>query len=216
METAASPAAHPLLPSDYSSGDVERLKSSVRCLLKRGSIFRERAGQQEIYDWARLNQATVEAVANLLELRLAWDHEARLIQAIPENTALLRHLRQDETLVLLALWYDYDTALRDHGVDPFGFEPTVSTLLASLEAKFAGLAPPSRSRLREILRLAERYQLVEFKEEDPIETATVRVLPTLRHILPFPSIDEWHRLHRRHVDALNQSTNSPNTDDSED
>ena len=208
MEPTSTAPSHPLLPPDFTGADTERLRGCIRCLLKRGSIFRERTGQQELYDWARLHQSTLDGVANLLELRLAWDHESRLVQAIPEGTALLRHLRQDETLVLLALWYDYDTALRDQGVDPFGFEPTVGMLLATLEAKFAGLAPPSRSRLREILRLAERYQLVEFDEVEPIETATVRVLPTLRHVLPFPNIDEWHRIHRQHVDSLNQSGNT--------
>lgn len=216
METIAARPAHPLVPSDFSGADVERLRGCIRCLLKRGSIFRERTGQRELYDWARLNQPTLEAVANLLELRLAWDHESRLVQAIPEGTALLRHLRQDETLVLLALWYDYDTALRDQGVDPFGFEPTVGTLLTTLEAKFAGLAPPSRTRLREILRLAERYQLVQLEEDDPIETAVVRVLPTLRHVLPFPNIDEWHRLHRQHLDSLNQSSANNESDVTED
>lgn len=215
MENNSPPLAHPLLPPDFSGADVERLRACIRCLLKRGSIFRERTGQQEIYDWARLHPDTLGAVADLLELRLAWDHEARLIQVIPEGTALLRHLRQDETLVLLALWYDYDTALREQGVDPFGYEPTVGTVLTSLEAKFAGLTPPSRTRLREILRLAERYQLVEFEDTEPFETAPVRVLPTLRHVLPFPSIDEWHRLHRQHVDALNQANNSQHPDGAE-
>ena len=205
MESTSTASSHPLLPHDFTGADTERLRGCIRCLLKRGSIFRERTGQQELYDWARINQSTLDGVASLLELSLAWDHESRLVQAIPEGTALLRHLRQDETLVLLALWYDYDTALRDQGVDPFGFELTVGMLLATLEAKFAGLSTPSRSRLREILRLAERYQLVEFDEVEPIETATVRVLPTLRHVLPFPNIDEWHRIHRQHVDSLNQS-----------
>ena len=52
------------------------------------------------------------ALAALLELQLFWEHESRLVQAVPRSRSFLLRLRLDATLVLMTLWYEFDTAVR--------------------------------------------------------------------------------------------------------
>ena len=89
-------------------------------------------------------------------LDVRCEHEIRLIQAIPKNPGMMLRLKQDVTLVLLALWYEYDTQVRDNGA--MEVRLTVENLNRLLKEK---LLPdlksiPAETRMREILRLAHR------------------------------------------------------------
>jgi len=57
----------------------------------------------------------VKEAAALVGLDAALMHEERLVQAVPRTSALQIRLRQDATLVWLALWYAGDVRWRDEG-----------------------------------------------------------------------------------------------------
>ena len=85
-----------------------------------------------------MNREWVEELAALLELKLFWDHEIRLVQAVPQTGAFTLKLKLDATLVLLTLWYEFDTAVRDRGEAP-PIRLTVKQLNDSLDTKFEPL-----------------------------------------------------------------------------
>jgi hypothetical protein len=123
---------------------------------------------------------------------------------VPQSAKLLRRFRQDETLVALALWYDFDRAVKDEGKMPDDVAFPVRDFNDQLATKFKDLKLPSGSRLREILQLFERKNLVRLKDTagpSGLADATIRVLPTIRFVVPFPNIEEWNRLRDRHVQA---------------
>jgi len=66
-----------------------------------------------------------------------------------------------------------------------------------LASKFTNLKLPSESRMREILRLLDRKNLVRLTGAEDLATASVRVLPTIRFVIPFQDIEEWSRLAAR-------------------
>jgi len=53
--------------------------------------------------------------ALLIGLEVTLLHEERLVQSLPRVAALRLNLRQDATLVWLALWYATDVRWRDEG-----------------------------------------------------------------------------------------------------
>lgn len=185
-----------------SESDRDRLGEAVRRLMAQGSILGTEPGQAELYQWAHLNREWVSEIAGLLELRLFWDHEIRLVQAVPQTSAFTLKLKLDATLVLLTLWYEFDTAVRDRGEAP-PIRLNVARLNDSLKTKFEPLRRhlPSPTRLREILSLAQRKSLLHFSPaEDPTE-ALIEVLPTLKRVIPFQDIADWNRHAERHLAA---------------
>jgi hypothetical protein len=95
--------------------DRARLADVLQELLAHGSILGLNPGQAELYEWCRLNPDWLREAAALVGLAIHSEHESRLVQAIPQKTSLTLNLKQDATLVLLALWYEFDTQVRDHG-----------------------------------------------------------------------------------------------------
>lgn len=187
-------ADRPTLFSPHlGEGDRQRLGEALRILLKRGSLLRDGSGQRELYDWCQLspNREWLEDAASLLDLQVIWEHESRLLVAVPRAGELVRKLRLDESLVFLVLWYDLDTAVREQGLPDVQCEFTVAQLNDSLASKFGEEQQLSPTRLQQILTLGEQLQLVRVVAEPDFPRSRVTVLPTLRHVLPFPAIEEW-------------------------
>jgi hypothetical protein len=185
-----------------SESDRDRLGEALRRLMAQGSIFGTEAGQAELYHWANLHRDVVEELSALLELKLFWDHEMRLVQAVPQTAAFTLKLKLDATLVLLTLWYEFDTAVRDRGEAP-PIHLSVERLNDSLKTKFEPLRKhlPSPTRLREILSLAQRKNLLRFSPADDPAEAKIEILPTLKRVIPFQDIAEWNRHADRHLAA---------------
>ena len=112
----------------------------------------------------------------------------------------------DATLVLLTLWYEFDTALRDRGESP-PVEMSVQQLNDSLTEKFEPLRKhlPSPTRLREILSLAQRKNLLRhtFDPAAP-ERSTIEVFRTLHRVIEFQSIAEWNQHAERYLAGLKE------------
>lgn len=185
-----------------SEADRERLGEALRRLMANGSILGTESGQTELYHWSHLHREEVEELASLLELKLSWDHEIRLVQAVPQTGAFTLRLKLDATLVLLTLWYEFDTAVRDRGEAP-PIRLSVERLNDSLKTKFEPLRKhlPSPTRLREILSLAQRKNLLRFSPAEEPADASIEVLPTLKRVIPFQDIAEWNRHADRHLAA---------------
>ena len=208
-----SPVAALSLFANLAEADRDRLRDAIHRLLVHGSILRNEPGQREIYDWCRLNPQWLEELAALLGLKIVAQHENRLIQAVPVYPALLRRLRLDETLVALALWYDYDVAVRDQGAHEVAL--TVQEFNEKLASKFNALKLPSPSRLQEVLRLLERKNLVRLRWEADFARSIIEVLPTIRFVIPFPDIEEWNRQRDRYLQAAAIPPGGDEADDTE-
>ena len=141
-------------------------------------------------------------MAALLDLKLFWDHELRLVQAVPQSGAFTLRLKLDATLVLLTLWYEFDTAVRDRGETP-PVRITVAQFNDSLRTKFEPLRKslPSPTRLVEILRLAQRKSLLRFTPAEQPADAGIEILPTLKRVIPFQDLADWSRHAERHLAA---------------
>ncbi len=174
--------------------DRERLGEALRRLLAHGSILGLQPAQTDLYHWCYQNREWVDELAALLDLQLHWEHQDRTVQAVPQSAAFLLRLRLDATLVLLTLWYEFDTAVRDRGETP-PIRLTAQQLNDALSAKFEPLRKhlPSPTRLREILALAQRKNLVRFTPDAALERSPIEVLPTLKRVIPFQNIEEWTR-----------------------
>ncbi len=185
--------------------DRDRLGEAMRRLIIHGSILGLEPSQTELYHWSHQNRGWLEELAGLLELSLHWDHEGRAVQAVPQGSAFLLHLRLDATLVLLTLWYEFDVAVRDRGETP-PVRLTVQQLNDALTAKFEPLRKhmPSASRLREILSLAQRKSLVRVVAEAAFERSMIDILPTLKGVIPFQSLAEWTRHADRYLAATKE------------
>jgi hypothetical protein len=175
-----------------SDRDREMLRESIRKLLDHGSILGLEIGDSAVYQWSVQNRDTMDGFADLLSLKLHWDHQERTVQAVPVANAFLLRLKLDATLVLLTLWYDFDTAVRDRGeTPPITF--SAQQLNDSMAAKFQPLRKhiPSPTRLREIMSLAQRKNLLRFSADPLPDRFLIHVLPTLKRIIPFSNIEEW-------------------------
>ena len=199
META-TPAA--LLRLEES--DRTRLGEALRMLVERGSILGSESAYADLYSWSFANRPWLEELAALLELQLFWEHESRLVQAIPRSRSFLLRLRMDATLVLMTLWYEFDTAVRDRGETP-PVSLTAEQLNDSLDAKFRALrkAIPGHTRLLEILRLAQRRNLLRFTAAaDPAQTR-IDILATIKRVIPFQNVEDWTRYAQRFTARAN-------------
>lgn len=181
------------LLSRLTEADRENAGRALRRLLANGSILGLESGDTDLYFWSYLNRELLEQLAMLLELRLQWDHQDRTVQAIPISSAFLLRLKLDATLVLLVLWYEFDSAVRDRGEAP-PIRITSQQLNDSLAAKFDRLGKhiPSQTRLREILTMAQRKNLVRSTFDPAPERWAIEVLPTLKRVIPFRDLAEWN------------------------
>ena len=143
----------PPIPSSNSllqlkDADRARLAEVLQELLGHGSILGLNPGQADLYEWCRLNPDWVREAAALVGLAVYSEHESRLVQAIPQKSSLILNLKQDATLVLLALWYEFDTQVRDHGATEFRL--SVEQLNQWLKEKLLPVlkSQPSSCRMR--------------------------------------------------------------------
>lgn len=212
IPTPAAPHDQGLL-ARLSETDRERMGQALRRLMANGSILGTEPGQTDLYHWAHLHREWVEELAALFELKLFWDHEIRLVQAVPETGAFTLKLKLDATLVLLTLWYEFDTAVRDRGEAP-PIRLTVERLNDSLKTKFEPLRKhlPSPTRLREILSLAQRKNLLRVATAEVPSEAIIEILPTLKRVIPFQDIADWNRHAERHLAA---AAGAPEAEESE-
>jgi len=182
----------PRLFPQLSDADRERMQEVAHRLLAHGSILREEAAERDLYDWCQNRTQMIEEWASLLGIKIVWQREDRLIIALPEATQLMRRLRLDETLVVLALWYDYDVEVRDKGAHEVTF--TVRDFNERLgSSKFNQVKLPSETRMRDILRLLDRNNLIRLTGAENMAEAVIRVLPTIRYVIPFGDLEEWAR-----------------------
>ncbi len=183
--------------------DQDRLSEALRRLLASGSILGLEPAQTDLYHWCYQNRPWVDEMALLLDLKLHWEHQDRTVQAVPQSAMFLQRLKLDATLVLLTLWYEFDTAIRDRGETP-PVRLTAQQLNDSLAAKFEPLKKfqPSPTRLREILSLAQRKNLLRYTVDPAPERSVIEIFPTLKRIIPFQSIDEWNRNAERYLTAV--------------
>lgn len=190
------PVATPLL--NLTDADRVRLGEALQGLLAHGSILGLEAGDANLYTWSRQNFDWLREVAALAGLSVSMEHESRLIQAVPERPVLTLSLRQDVTIVLLALWYEYDTQVRDHGAAQVML--SVEQLNQLLKEKLLPdlKSQPSAGRMLEILRQAQRFNLIRFEVAEPFEQTRIEVLKTLPRVIQFNEIAEWTRTAELH------------------
>jgi hypothetical protein len=172
-------------------GERGRLSEALQELLAVGSISGLENSRSALYHWCRQYIEWVKEAARLAGLEVMLLHEERLIQAIPQAAALRLRLKQDATLVWLALWYAGDVRWRDEGQDQAFL--TVSELNGLIQDQLlpdAGGKFPS-GRLREILRQAARFNLIRFESAEPFEESGIEVLPAIRRIIPFRDLADW-------------------------
>ncbi len=184
-----SPPPEPLLR--LAEPDRARLGEALQELLAHGSILGLESGQIALYTWCRQNFEWLRETAALLGMDVALLHEERMIQGIPRVPSMVLNLRQDATLVWLALWYAGDVRWRDEG------ETQAWMTVADLNALMKDQLLPdvvgqiSRGRLREILRQAARFNLVRFQPMEPFEESAIEVLPAIRRVVPFRELNDW-------------------------
>jgi hypothetical protein len=181
--------------------DADRLRLSevLQELLAHGSILGLEPGRAELYEWCRLNPEWVREAAAIIGLTIYSEHESRLVQAIPQRSSLTLNLKQDATIVMLALWYEFDTQVREYGATQVSL--TVRQLNQLLKEKLLPelRSQPSAGRLKEILVQARRFNLLRVDFVDPFDASRIEIFPTLKKVIQFNDIEEWTRtaeLHR--------------------
>jgi hypothetical protein len=193
---------------NLTEAEHEKLRDAIQLLLTNGAVLREE--YRDLYEWCRgIRRPEIDSLAALIGLKLHWDNEHRLILALPQSAKLMRRLKQDETLLALALWYDFDRAVKDDGKAPDEVVFTVQEFNENLAIKFRNLKLPQSTRMREILQLFEKKSLIRVEDiVNPVglAEAKIRVLPTIRFVIPFSSVAEWNRLRDRYVQIGSEST----------
>jgi hypothetical protein len=202
--------------SQLNPKDREHLGEAIRKLLIHGSILGLENSNADLYFWSYQNRDYLDELARLLDLKLIWDHQDRTVQAIPESPGFLLRLKLDETLVFLTLWYEFDTAIRDRGETP-PVRLNVQELNDSLAAKFEPLRKhlPSPTRMRDILSLAQRKNLLRFTPHAEAQAARIELFSTIRRVIPFQDIEEWNKNAERYLYPMTDTDNSTLTDASE-
>jgi hypothetical protein len=185
-----SPAPEPLLR--LQEQDRARLAEALQELLAHGSLLGLESGQSALYNWCRQNFEWLRETAALAGLDVALLHDERMVQAIPRVGSMVLHLRQDATLVWLALWYAADVRWRDEGETQAFL--TVAELNGLLKDQLLpdAVGQIARGRLRGILRQAARFNLIRFQPAEPFEDSGIEVLPAIRRVVPFRELAEWN------------------------
>lgn len=208
------PNSSSLINQNISDKDKTLLKDIAHKLLSQGSLIRSRASDRPLYDWTLEHHSWVEEWAELLGLKLLILRDERIIMAIPEVPSMTYRLRKDETLVALALWYDYDQEIRGNGAHEVAL--TLKSLNESLQSKFPNILPLSLTRLREILREFVRFNLLEVEWQTEITDSLIQILPTLRFVIPFPNVEEWLKhANRFKDDNISENIEQDETTESE-
>jgi hypothetical protein len=195
-----NPVSPPLHPNDVAvpepllrlaDQDRARLAEALQEILAHGSILGLESGQLPLYTWCRQNFEWLRETSSLLGLDVALLHEERMVQAIPRVASMVLNLKQDATLVWLALWYAGDVRWRDEG------ETQALMTVAELNALMKDQLLPdmagqiARGRLRDILRQAARFNLIRFQPAEPFEDSGIEVLPAIRRVVPFSNLAAW-------------------------
>lgn len=182
--------AQPPLPTRFlpelSDSDREQLQNAVGELFHRQAILRDLPGDRDLYDWARLRFPWVREVAQLIGFEVVLNEDDQMIYALPGERITLRKLRAEWTLVLLALWYDYDVQVRADG-PPVTI--SVEAFNDSLKTKL-GDRMPTLSSLKEIVAFFAARKLVRVDYADEFHKSTLEVLPTIRLVLPFGELEK--------------------------
>lgn len=200
---------------DLTDSEQEKLREVIQQLLTSGALLRH--DNRDLYEWCWPKRLLIDSYAGIVGLKLQWEHEYRLILALPQSPKLLRRLRQDETLLALALWYDFDRAVKDDGQTPDDVSFSVRQFNENLSTKFKDLKLPHPTRMREILQLFERKSLLRLQNTaDPggLSEAIIQILPTIRFVIPFPALEEWERTRDRYLECTGEPEDD--TNDSED
>ena len=203
-------------PAATSESEYELLCEAIQRLLVHGAILRE--DYRDLYEWCCLRRSNgkLDELAGLVGLKLHWEHDYRLILAVPQSSRLLRRFRQDESLVALALWYDFDRAVKEDGKTPDDVEFKVRDFNESLGTKFKDLILPKPTRMREILQLFERKSLLRLTDTagaGGFAETIIRILPTIRFVIPFSDLEEWQRQRDRYVQAAESEELSDEPED---
>lgn len=169
--------------------DRQMLQDVAHRLLAHGSLLRARGAERPLYDWSVEHQPWLEEWAVLLGLKIIIQRDERLIMAIPEVPSLTRKLKRDETLVALALWYDFDVEVRENGAHDVYFN--LREFNEQFQNKFPSMQSLSQSRMKEILRRFTRFNLIEMDWEEQFTDSVIQILPTLRFAIPFPGVEQW-------------------------
>jgi hypothetical protein len=175
-----------------------RLGEALQALLAHGSIIGLDPRDMDLYSWCRDNFEGLREIASLAGLTLSMEHENRIIHALPQKAALTLQLRQDTTIVLLALWYEYDTQIRENAATEvrLSVEQLNQLLAEKLLPDLKG--PLSATRLEGILRQAQRFNLIRFQANVPFEQSQIEILNTLRRVIPFNDLAEWTKTAELH------------------
>jgi Domain of unknown function (DUF4194) len=196
--------------------DRTRLSEALQELLAHGSILGLEPGQDKLYDWCRQNPDWLREMALLVGLAIHTEHESRLVQAIPQKPSLTLNLKQDATLVLLALWYEFDTQVRDHGATEVRL--TVEQLNQLLKEKLLPdlKSQPSAGRMREILSQARRFNLVRVEFGEPFEKSGIEVLPTLKKVIQFNGVEDWLKTAESHRSPVDEEAGKSSLEEGSD
>lgn len=169
----------------------ENLSDALRELLAHGSIIGLEVGKLVLYQWCRQNFGGLKEAGRLLGLDIFLFHEERLVQALPQYGSLKLKLRQDETLVWLALWFAGDSRWRDEGEAQAFLSVSELNALLSDQLLPDAIGLYSKARMQQILRRAARYNLVRLSLAEPFEESGIEVLPSIRRVIPFRDLAEW-------------------------
>ena len=169
----------------------DRLSEALQILLANGSINGIDSNRTALYHWCRQYFEWLKEIAALSGLDVAILHEERLIQAIPRVASLRLRLKQDATLVWLALWYAGDVRWRDEGQDQAFLSVAELNDLLQDQLLPDATGPIPRGNLRDILRMAARFNLIRFEPAEPFEESGIEVLPAIRRIIPFRDLAAW-------------------------
>ncbi|MFT5633239.1 MAG: hypothetical protein ACI9SQ_000952 [Rubritalea sp.] len=211
--TDTTPSQNTLISSALQDRDHQMLQDIAHRLLAHGSLLRSRSSEKALYDWAVEHLPWLEEWAVLLGLKIILQRDDRLIMAVPLVPSMTRRLRRDETLVALALWYDFDIQVREEGAHEVYI--SVRDFNESFRSKFPSITPLSASRFKEILRGFARFNLIETDWTDDFSDSVIQVLPTLRFAIPFPDIEEWLKVANQFQDETEDplTAESLETDD---
>lgn len=176
---------------DLADHERDRLSEALQILLAAGSINGIDPNRTALYHWCRQYFDWLKEIAALSGLDVAILHEERLIQAIPKAASLRLRLKQDATLVWLALWYAGDMRWRDEGQDQAFLSVAELNDLLQDQLLPDSIGPMPKGNLRDILRMAARYNLIRFEPAEPFEESGIEVLPAIRRIIPFRDIAAW-------------------------
>lgn len=169
----------------------DRLSEALQILLAAGSINGIDPNRTALYHWCRQYVEWLKEIAALAGLDVVILHEERLVQAFPRTASLRLRLKQEATLVWLALWYAGDTRWRDEGQDQAFLSVAELNDLLQDQLLPDSKGPIPSGNLRDILRMAARYNLIRFEPAEPFEESGIEVLPAIRRIIPFRDIAAW-------------------------